>query len=183
MTTQRVLIIVGGIALVGVSFVSGYMIGGKSQKTSIETNNALSAKDVEHAFGSIQPVEHISSMQENESAEPAVKSLSSLLAGLEQKVAAHPENIDQQLLLAQTYNELGSRDKGIQLLQSLTKKLPSNAEVKITLATVLMKGSEAQELKEAMQLFDEAIKIKPDVASMARMYQGEIKSKLKNISK
>ena len=110
-------------------------------------------------------------------------SLGGLVAGLEKKVAANPENIDQQLLLAQTYKELDNRSKSLNLLHSLNKQAPKNAQVKITLATVLMTGDDKQELKEASQLFDEAIKLKPEVASMARLYQGEIKVKLDNMAK
>lgn len=176
--TQRVWAIVGAAALLAATFSLGYAAGSKSQKNPAETANTLSSTDMEHAFGSVKPSAHESAMQE-----PAAMSLSGLVAGLEKKVAANPEDIDQQLLLAQTYNELDNRTKGLKLLQSLNKQAPKNAQVKITLATTLMKGIDKQELKEASQLFDEAIRLKPEVASMARLYQGEIQVKLDNLSK
>ena len=65
-------------------------------------------------------------------------------------------------------------------MQSLNKRGPKNAQVKFTLATILMSGEDKQELKQASQLFDEAIKLNPEIASMAKLYQGEIKVKLNN---
>jgi len=176
--TQRAWTIVGAAALLAVTFTLGYVVGNNSQKSPVETTNILSATDMEHAFGSAKSSVHEPAMQE-----PSVMSLGGLVAGLEKKVAANPENIDQQLLLAQTYKELDNRSKSLNLLHSLNKQAPKNAQVKITLATVLMTGDDKQELKEASQLFDEAIKLKPEVASMARLYQGEIKVKLDNMAK
>ena len=175
---QRIWTLVAGTALVAVSFSLGYAVGSKSQRSPVETANRLIADDIGHAFGSVKSSAHESEMQE-----PVVMGLSGLVAGLEKKVAANPENIDQQLLLAQTYNELNNRAQSLKLLHALNKKAPGNAQIKITLATILMTGADKQELKEAYQMFDEAIKLKPDVASMARMYQGEIRVKLDNLNK
>jgi len=175
---QHVWIIVGGVALLAVTFYLGYVTGSKSIAPPLETIIPLTSSDMEHAFGSIKPSDHPAVNQE-----PAAKSLSGLVAGLEKKVAANPDNIDQQLLLAQTYNELNDRAKSLKLLHKLIKQVPSDAKVKITLATILMTGTDKQELKESSQLFDEAIKLKPEVASMARLYQGEIRVKLENSSK
>jgi len=176
--THRAWIIVGGAALLAVTFYLGYIAGSKSQKNSVEAATTLSSTDMEHAFGSVKPLAHEPAVNE-----PAAMGLSGLVAGLEKKVAANPENIDQQLLLAQTYNELDNRAKSLKLLRSLNKQAPKNAQVKITLATILMTGVDKQELKEASQMFDEAIKLKPDAASMARLYQGEIRVKLDNLAK
>lgn len=179
--TQRIWTIVGATALLAATFSLGYMAGSKSQKSPVDTANALSSTDMEHAFGGAKL-----SASAHDSAMPAAAtatSLSGLVAGLEKKVAVNPENIDQQLLLAQTYNELDNRTKSLKLLHSLNKQAPRNAQVKITLATTLMTGMDRHELKEASQMFDEAIKLKPEVASMARMYQGEIRAKLDNMSK
>lgn len=170
-------IIISIIALV-VTFALGYGVGNKAGKPAIEQVNALSSTDMDHAFGSVKPADHPSMAEE-----PAVMSLSGLVAGLEKKVAANPENIDQQLLLAQTYSELDNRTKSIKLLRKLNLQTPKNAQVKITFATILMKSEDKQELKEASQLFEEAIKLKPEATSMAKMYQGEIKVKLGNKAK
>jgi cytochrome c-type biogenesis protein CcmH/NrfG len=178
MRKQLIWTLVGGTALVAVSFSLGYTFGSKSQRSPVETKNRLISDDIEHAFGSVKSSAHESAMQE-----PAVMGLSGLVAGLEKKVAANPANIDQQLLLAQTYNELNNRAQSLKLLHILNKQSPGNAQVKITLATILMTGADKQELKEAYQMFDEAIKLKPEVASMARMYQGEIRVELDNLNK
>lgn len=169
---------VGGAALLAVAFGLGYQFGSKNQKSQLEASSSLSSTDMEHAFGSVKSQAHEPAMSEA----PAM-SLGGLVAGLEKKVAANPENIDQQLLLAQTYNELDNRAKSLNLLRSLNKKAPKNAQVKITLATVLMKSENKQDLQEAYQMFDEAIKLKPDAGSMARMYQGEIRVKLDGMAK
>lgn len=187
-TSKQILAIAGGIGLLVVSFSLGYFVGHKNQLSSIETNDTLTHKDMDHAFASIQPADPEPMLQtpadhESMPQEQAAMSLSSLVSGLEKKVAANPQNIDQQLLLAQTYKELDNRPKSLNLLRSLNKQAPKNAQVKITLATILMTGTDKQELKDALVLFDEAIKLKPDVASMARMYQGEIRVKLGNISR
>ena len=176
--TQRVWVIVGAAALLAATFALGYELGSKSQKSPVEMSSTLTATDMQHAFGSTKPSAHESAMKE-----PAAMSLGGLVAGLEKKVAAHPENVDQQLLLAQTYNQLDNRTKSLKLLHSLNKQEPDNAQVKITLASILMTGMDKQELKEASQLFDEAIKLKPEAASMARLYQGEIRVKLDSFAK
>lgn len=158
------------------TFALGYWVGNKNRQSPIDTPATLTSSDMEHAFGSVKSPAHDTVMQE-----PAAISLSGLVAGLEKKVAANPENIDQQLLLAQTYNELGNRAKSLNLLQALNKQVRKNAQVKITLATILMKSTDKQELKQAAQLFDDAINLNPEVASMARLYQGEIQVKLNNM--
>lgn len=176
--TQRLWVMVGAAALLGVTFTLGYIVGGRSQQLPDETANILSDTDIQHAFGSVKSPAHEPAMQE-----PEALSLSGLVAGLEKKVAANPGNIDQQLLLAQTYNELDNRAKSLNLLNSLRKRFPGNVQVKITQASILMTGTNKEELTEADKLFEEVIKLKPDAASMARLYQGEIRVKLNNMSK
>ena len=178
MTKQLIIKIIILIAALTASFALGYGVGNKAGKPAIEPLNGLSTTDMDHAFGSVKPADHPSMTED-----PSVMSLGGLVAGLEKKVAANPDNIDQKILLAQTYSELDNRSKSINLLRALNKQAPKNAQVKITFATILMKSEDKQELKEASQLFDEAIKLKPEAASMAKMYQGEIKVKLGKIAK
>lgn len=177
-TKQLSIKIIISIIVLSATFALGYSVGNKAGKPSIEPIETLTTTDMDHAFGNVKPADHTSTSEE-----PSVMSLGGLVAGLEKKVAANPENIDQKLLLAQTYSELNSRDKSLTLLRALNKQAPKNAQVKITFATILMKSEDKQELKEASQLFDEAIKLKPDTTSMARMYQGEIKAKLGSVAK
>lgn len=164
----------GSIVLLATVYFLGYVTGSRSNQESVAIPNKLTSQDMEHAFGaSTKLTIHDTSTQDS-----MATSLSGLVAGLEKKVAAHPENIDQQLLLAQTYSELGKRDKSLKLMRSLLIQEPQDAQVKITFATILMKGDNKAELRESIQLFDEVIKLKPDVANMAREYQNEIRGKL-----
>jgi len=173
--------LIGGIVLLAITFMLGYTLGNKNQQNQVQVEKTLSSADIEQAFGNMGNVKQSAHIATGEA--PTVPSLSGLVEGLEKKVAANPENIDQQLLLAQTYKELGERPKSLKLLHMINKQSPKNAQVKITLATVLMTGTDKQELKEALRVFDEAIKLKPDAASMARLYQGEVRVKLDNMEK
>jgi len=173
MTNRTSLIIFGGVTLLVVTFYLGYLTGNKNFTSPIEASGKLTPTDMDHAFGNVKPPE-----LDTINPKPAAMSLSGLVAGLEKKVAANPENIDQQLLLAKTYYELDNRSKSLTLLRSLSKKAKNNNDVKITLATTLMSGTDKQELTEAYQLLDEAVKLNPEVVKMARMYQGQIKLKL-----
>jgi tetratricopeptide (TPR) repeat protein len=180
--TRKILTIVVGVALLCISFSFGYWMGKSKNGASIDTPNMLSQQDMEHAFGSVTPAAmeaspHASAMQ----GETMAMGLSGLVAGLEKKVAANPDNIEQQLLLAQTYKELDSKDKAINLLNKLNKRVPKNAQVKFILAKILMSSDDKQELKQALKLFDEAIKLQPELASDAKLFQGEINVKLNNI--
>lgn len=170
----KALPVLGFILLAIISFTAGYFVGNRNHNSPMEFKAALSNDDMEHAFGKAGAMNNPSDPHES-----TAKSLGDLVAGLEKKVAANPNDIDQQLLLAQTYNELEQRDKSLELLKSLNKRAGNNAQVKIVYATVLMTSNNKSDLKLAYQLFDEAIKLKPDVASMAKMYMGEINVKLK----
>lgn len=84
---------------------------------------------------------------------PMVASLRSLLPKLEAKVAANPNDIGQQILLAQSYVELGQRQKGLQRLRDLHKKKPGQHDISFILASVLMKSADKIELLESSRLF------------------------------
>lgn len=104
--------------------------------------------------------------------------LADLLPGLEAKVATNPDNVDQRVLLAQTYGELGQRDKAIKELHTAHRAAPQEARITILLATALMDGGVQSDLRESYKLLDAAVSRKPEVASMARLYQGDILMKL-----
>jgi cytochrome c-type biogenesis protein CcmH/NrfG len=169
--------VAASIAILALTFAVGYFTGTQSAKTPLEMPVNLSSTDMEHAFGRVKQTELEPIRQD-----AMANSLNTLVAGLEKKVAANPENIDQQLLLAQTYNELDYRPKSLNILRTLNKKESRNAQVKITLATVLMKGTNQKELNEALQAFDEAIKLDPEMGNMARKYQEEIRARLKQMA-
>lgn len=181
-TKQQGWKLISALGALLITFALGYWTGSHKQTTQVEPATTLTTTDMEHAFGEIAQSSPMHEQENSGKGEPVAKSLSDLLAGLEQKVAADPSNIDQQLLLAQTYNELDKREQGLKLLHQLNDKYPKDPQVKIILATVLMKGTEKKELQESMKAFDAAIKIKPEVAKMARMYQDEIRSRLKDMN-
>ena len=109
---------------------------------------------------------------------PSAGNLADLLPGLEAKVAANPDNIDQRVLLGQTYAELGQRDKAIKELHTAHRAAPQDARITIVLATALMNDGTPAELRESFKLLGEAVGRKPEVAPMARLYQGDILTKL-----
>jgi cytochrome c-type biogenesis protein CcmH/NrfG len=171
--------IASSIALLTITFYVGYVVGEHHSQSTIESATTLTPNDMDRAFGSVKvPTQP----HDNSGKEPMAMSLSGLVAGLEKKVAEHPENIDQQLLLAQTYNELDEKAKGLKLLNTLNKQAPKNAQVKVTLATALMAGTDIESLKTAMKLFDEAIKLKPELSGMARDHQEQINLKLSSLN-
>ncbi len=109
---------------------------------------------------------------------PSAGNLADLFPGLEAKVAANPDNIDQRVLLGQTYAELGQRDKAIKELHTAYRAAPQDARIAIVLATALMNDGTPAELRESFKLLGEAVGRKPEVAPMARLYQGDILTKL-----
>ncbi len=178
--SQRTWLITGVSALVIAAFALGYLLGSKSTKVPTETPAGISPSDMRGAFGNkpVAPEGGQGAMGGMAAQGTQVGSLGGLVAGLEKKVAANPGNIDQQLLLARTYQELGERNKGLKLLRSLHQRLDKNMDVNISLATLLMAGADQQELQEAYQLLEDATQQKSEVAPMARLYQGEIQVKL-----
>lgn len=107
-----------------------------------------------------------------------IASLNDLLPRLEAKVAAHPRDTSQRKLLAQTYMELGQSDKGIDQLRQLRKQTPGDAEVMILLAIALMQRGNTADFKDASSLLDAALRAKPAVMPIVRLYQGELRMKL-----
>jgi cytochrome c-type biogenesis protein CcmH/NrfG len=105
-------------------------------------------------------------------------SISQLLAGLEAKVKANPNDANQRTLLAQSYAELGERDKSIEQYRIVHKQTPQDTQVTIHLATVLLDGNKPAELNEAFKLLEEALRAKPAVLPMVRLYQGDIRLRL-----
>lgn len=175
--SQRTWLLAGVTLLVIAAFALGYLAGRNSQPATSDTAPAISMSDMRGAgLGPAAP-----GIGAHEPAQAG--SLSALVSGLENKVAADPGNIDQQLLLARTYQELGERDKGLKLLHKLQQHDSANLEVKITLATLLMEGGDTRDLQAADRLLEDAVRLKPQVAPMARLYQGDIQLKLGDSAK
>jgi cytochrome c-type biogenesis protein CcmH/NrfG len=107
--------------------------------------------------------------------------ISDLLPGLEAKVAANPNDMNLRILLAQTYGELGQRDKGLALMRKMRGQFPMNQNVAFVLGAMLMKGSAEADQREALKLFEESAKSDvPNLENTSRLYQGQVMVKLGN---
>lgn len=196
--SQRTLLIAGVPVLVIAAFALGYVVGGRNQPAPATVSSTASG-EMGGEFGnrtplsmspgtamspgtsmSPMPTSPMTPMPPAISAhkEPQAAGLGSLVAGLEKKVAANPDNLNQQVLLARTYKELGQRGKGIAQLRPLHQKYSTNADISAALADLLMTGTNKTELQEAFQLFDDVAREQPSLASVARLRQGEIQVKL-----
>ena len=102
-------------------------------------------------------------------------SISQLLTGLEAKVKANPNDASQRTLLAQSYAELGERHKSIEQYRIVHKQPPQDTQLTIHLATQLLESDKTADLNEAFKLLDEALRAKPAVLPMVRLYQGDIR--------
>ena len=99
--------------------------------------------------------------------------LGSLLGKLEDKVKAEPGNINNRLLLAQTYNELGMADKAIKEARSTEKQFPDNYRAKLVLASVLTKQQDDGMLHEAISLLTSLKKNQEVKQYLVDMYLGD----------
>lgn len=162
---QRVLVIAGAALLGAAVFAAGYLLGGREAgPDSLPRMPRLSEITREPAPADGEPI--------------VAGRLDDLLPTIEAKVAANPGDFDQRVLLARTYLEVGQRDKALSALRALGKDAPQNTEVLILLATSLSDGGTPDELREAYRVYDTTVKVKPAVAPMARLYQGEVLEKL-----
>ncbi len=108
------------------------------------------------------------------SVQPTVSSLNELLPGLEAKVAANPEDVDLQILLAQTYAELGQGEKAQELMDKVHQKFPEDSHVPFARAKILMAGKAPADLRRAIHLFEESALSDPKLGHLARLHQGQI---------
>jgi tetratricopeptide (TPR) repeat protein len=101
--------------------------------------------------------------------------LDSLIAGLEAKVKADPKNVGNRVLLAQTYNELGMRDKAVTELRALHKQEPENLRVDMVLASLLSQSSEPADIQDSLDLLDRLAKsTDPSIKQyLVSMYKGD----------
>lgn len=105
---------------------------------------------------------------------PKASSLNELLPGLEAKVAVNPQDVDSQILLAQTYAELGQAEKAQELFDKLHRKFPDNSRVPFARAKILMAGTAPADLRKAIHLFEESALNEPTIVHLARLHQGQI---------
>jgi len=99
--------------------------------------------------------------------------LEGLVKGLEDKVAADPTNVNNRLLLAQTYNELGMQDKALTEMRSLLKDNPDNGQVNLVLGSMLSRSNDKEKVKESLPLLDKASNDKTVQQYLVNMYKGD----------
>jgi len=112
----------------------------------------------------------------------AAPDLGGLVKGLEDKVAADPQNVSKRILLAQTYRELGQADKSLQTLKKLSEDFPDHVRVKLVTASVLSQQQDEKDLKKALTLLGELEKVKDDNVKpyLVNMYEGDAYIRLKD---
>lgn len=106
--------------------------------------------------------------------------LEGLVKGLEDKVAADPTNVNNRLLLAQTYNELGMQDKSLAELRSLQKDNPDNGRVNLVLGSILSKSNDQEKVKESLPLLEKASGDKTIQQYLVNMYKGDALIRMKD---
>jgi len=113
----------------------------------------------------------------------AAPDLGGLLQGLEDKVAANPNDIGKRILLAQTYRELGKADKSLETLKKLREDFPEHVRVKLVTASVLSQQDDEKDLKQALSLLGELAKLHDDAEVkpyLVNMYEGDAYIRLKD---
>lgn len=104
--------------------------------------------------------------------------LENLLTGLESKVKANPTNISNRILLAQTYLELGFKDKALKEARDVVAINPSLPRANLVLASVLSKSQQQAELNEALTLLD-GLRSKTEVKQfLVQLYLGDASIRL-----
>lgn len=78
--------------------------------------------------------------------------LESLVSGLEAKVASDPGNVNNRLLLAQTYAELGRQDDALKILEELRASATTEPRVNLVSAMVLARTGKPEHLQQGLDL-------------------------------
>ena len=116
----------------------------------------------------------VSSMSSGEQREGQVSApgLETLVAGLEEKVKKDP-SVNNRLLLAQTYNELGMQDKAMSTIRELQKEEPDNGRVNLVLSSMLSRSNDQDKLKESLVILDKLSGDKNIQQYLVNMYKGD----------
>lgn len=116
----------------------------------------------------------VSSMSSEEQREGQVSApgLETLVAGLEEKVKKDP-SVNNRLLLAQTYNELGMQDKAMSTIRELQKEDPDNGRVNLVLSSMLSRSNDQEKLKESLTILDKLSGDKTIQQYLVNMYKGD----------
>lgn len=125
-----------------------------------------------------QPITPLASTQLSSSDKPGAPQVAPMLADLvgrlEAKVKTDPANVSNQILLAQTYSELGRTDEGITILRKVALTKVEAPRVNVALASLLAKSDKPEDLSAALKLLDEATKADSVQAGIAELYRGRV---------
>lgn len=113
----------------------------------------------------------------------AAPGLESLIGGLEAKVKADPSNVNNRILLAQTYNHLGFSEKAMKELRVIQVENPKNAQVNLVLGALLSKSSKQEDLKESITLLDSIELADKRQKYLIEMHKGDAYSGMKQNEK
>lgn len=100
--------------------------------------------------------------------------LTDLVGRLEAKVKTDPANVSNQILLAQTYSELGRTDEGIAMLRKVALTKIETPRVNVVLASLLSKSDKPEDWTVALKLLDDATKADAGQAGIAELYRGRV---------
>jgi tetratricopeptide (TPR) repeat protein len=99
--------------------------------------------------------------------------LGSLLGRLEDKVKADPSDINNRLLLAQTYNELGLGDKALTEVRAALAQAPDHGRAQLVLGSILSSRQDDAGLQEAKTLLS-GLQSRDDIKQyLVAMYLGD----------
>lgn len=104
--------------------------------------------------------------------------LESLVTGLESKVKADPGNVNNRLLLAQTYSELGRQDDALKMLEELRASNDGEPRVKLVSAMVLAKGENPQHLQQALTLLSGLEEVPGAQVGQVYLQRGKVQKKM-----
>lgn len=108
----------------------------------------------------------------------AAPMLGNLVTGLEAKVKADPENINNKLLLAQTYAELGRLNDGIKLLDGIPQDAGGDARVPLVTSMVYGKSDDPAHLKKALALLGDLESVDPARKGQIMLHKGKLLAKM-----
>lgn len=100
--------------------------------------------------------------------------LADLVGRLEAKVKSDPANVGNQILLAQTYAELGRTDEGITILRKVALTNIETPRVNVVLALLLSKSGKPEDQTAALKLLENASKADASQTGTAELYRGRI---------
>ena len=115
---------------------------------------------------------------QQQSGAPAIDAL---LGRLEEKVKADPGNLDNRILLAQTYKELGRIPDATKELRNIQNQDPNNSRANLVLASILSQSNDQIELEESLQVLAKISgddKVQP---YLVELYRGDTLMNQKNL--